>query len=301
MTHYRHSGMPEEEYFRLDALNSSLLKLMGRSPAHCRAAMVKTLHKESEALRMGRIIHAAVLEPERFASEYCETPRAELTGALNDLASYKVVAKDLGLKVGGSKADLKARILEIEPETQFADDVNQQLTAGREPLKPEQWEMVTGIAEAIEANPSARGSFSNGIAEETLVWIDQETGTRCKSRMDYYHEESGIVVDLKTCEDARIAAVTRDIVRYGYHKSAAHYLNGLKAANLPGDNFAWIFVEKTRPYAISAYFAAPDMLEQGTSDMRRHLNDYAQCKNSGVWPAYSLDFQTINLPEWAQE
>jgi exodeoxyribonuclease VIII len=298
----RYPGMPEARYFALDAINSSLLKIMGRSPAHCKSAIDGTApRRETEAQKVGRMIHCAALEPERFESAYCKSPvAADYQDALADLAGYKSAAKALGLKVAGSKADLKMRILEADPDAQFWDDLQERLIGDRSALKPEQWDMAGSIIESIRSNPSASNALSGGTAEESLVWRDDSTQLMCKSRMDYYREDLGIVVDIKTCEDARLDAVTRDINKYGYHKSAAHYLDGLQALGLPGDNFAWIFIEKSAPYAIGLYFASPEMLDRGRTDMREHLDEYATCKETGIWPGYSTTFETVYLPNWAQ-
>ena len=91
----------------LDAVNSSKLKLVGRSPAHCKAGEVAD-PKETEALRLGRLIHCAVLEPERLAEAYCVKPDpSQYPGALTSHESYKVQANLLGLKISGSKAVLE--------------------------------------------------------------------------------------------------------------------------------------------------------------------------------------------------
>ena len=297
----RYSGMPELEYFALPAVNSSKLKLVGRSPAHCKAGE-QADPKASEALRLGRLIHCAVLEPERLDEAYCQKPDPEqYPGALTDLASYKVKANLLGLKVSGTKAVLKERIKEVEPLTIFWDDFSGDVANGRQEFSAAHWEMQQRICAAIEDTPSAKAALTGGVAEETLVWEDAETGQMAKARMDFYREDIGVVIDLKTCDDARVSAVQKAIMRYGYHKSAAHYLNGLRALDLPCDGFAWIFVEKSAPHAIGLYFASPEMIYAGENDMRRYLATYAQCMKTDIWPSYCQDFQTIELPEWAQE
>jgi exodeoxyribonuclease VIII len=160
--------------------------------------------------------------------------------------------------------------------------------------------MAQSILDSIAVSQKASAALSGGSAEETLVWCDAVTGLLCKSRMDYYREDLGVVFDVKTTEDARPHAVERDVQKWGYHLSAAHYLNGCQARGLPGDNFAWIFIEKKPPYAIGLYFASPDLLLRGKMDMRGYLDSYAECLASDVWPAYSPDFQTIDQPAWAK-
>ena len=128
-----------------------------------------------------------------------------------------------------------------------------------------------------------------------------ETGQMAKARMDYLsggYRCRGRLENLRRRPTQRCA---ESIMKYGYHKSAAHYLNGLRALDMPADGFAWVFVEKQPPHAIGLYFASPEMIYAGENDMRRYLATYAQCMKTNIWPSYPGDFATIELPEWAQE
>lgn len=297
--HVFYSGMPEAEYFAVPALNSSLLKLMGRSPAHCRAAAEQG-SKETPALAAGKMIHCAVLEPDRLDAAYCLAPDpADYPDALTDHASYKEAAKALGLKVSGSKGDLKTRIQEAAPDTVFWEDFAPAAVGDRIPLSMDDAIMALQITRAIAASPRARKALSGGDAELSYFWRDRMTGLNCKARADYYREDLGLIVDVKTTQDARPEAVARDIHKYGYHISAAHYMSGLRELGQPCHGFAWVFVEKTAPYGIGLYFAGADMLSTGDRLATRYRREYADCQASGNWPGYSLEFQTIELPAWA--
>ena len=127
------------------------------------------------------------------------------------------------------------------------------------------------------------------------------TALRCKARLDYYREDLGVVFDVKTCEDARPAQVERDLVKWGYHLSAAHYLAGLRALGLPADNFAWIFVEKKPPYAIGLYMASPALLDQAGREWADLMARFARCRAANDWPGYPAAFMTIDLPVWARD
>jgi hypothetical protein len=301
----RFAGVPEADYFAHVGLNSSLLKLMGRSAAHCHASQFPADAPEkadTTAQLVGRMLHCAALEPGRFDQAYCPLPDpADHEGALTDLASFKKKAKALGLKVGGSKADLKARILEADATATFWEDLLPLLVGDRLTLKSADWQMGRSVVDAIHANPRASRPLAGGVAEETLVWQDPETHLLMKARMDYYRQDLGVIFDIKTTMDARPEAVSRDILKYGYHKSAAHYLAGCQALGLAAENFAWIFIEKEPPYAIGLYFCSPDLLHEGRVDMAQYARDYAACAQDNAWPGYSLDFQTIDLPAWARK
>ena len=183
----RYAGVPEGDYFALPALNASTLKHMGRSALHCKAEMTAADRPDTEAQKVGRLVHCAVLEPDRFAASYCQAPQAEdHPEALADHAAYKARAKELGLKVTGTKGDLKARILEADPEAVFWEDHAAQLVGEREPLKADHWFLAQSIIESIAANAKAAAALSKGAAEETLVWHDEPTGLLCKGRLDYY-------------------------------------------------------------------------------------------------------------------
>jgi hypothetical protein len=328
----RYSGVPDTDYFAAPAVNASTLKHMGRSALHCKAQMTRSGDRpDTEAQKVGRLVHCAVLEPERFAADYVREPTVEdFPEALVSAEDYKAKAKALDLKVGGSKDALKDRITEhlndqlaqfvadhqahldcltekqeanyksLQAGNLFFDDIVADQTHGKTPLKADHWYLAQAIIESLAANPKAAKALSGGVAEETLVWRDVLSGLLCKSRMDYYREDLGLIVDVKTTEDARPEAVARDIHKYGYHISAAHYLDGLQALDLPGgQSFAWVFVEKKPPHAIGLYFASEDMIERARELHREQLSDFARCKVSGIWPAYPGEFQTIDLPAWA--
>lgn len=295
-----YKGVPEDQYFALPAVNASTLKLLARSPAHCRARLDGlAVEVPTAAQLVGRALHAAVLEPDRFGRDFLCEPRAEDHDALVGLDDYKVAAKSLGLKVSGTKASLKSSILEADASVVFWEDRRAEIIGDRTVLKPNDWEMCESVMAAIQASPRASRALSGGEAELTLVWKDRATGLMCKARLDYYRDDLGVVLDLKSTLDARYSAVQRDVAKYDYHVSAAHYLNGLAALGLPCSSFGWVFVEKLAPYALGLFVADDDMLLRGREAVSMLLGRYAECKASGEWPAYSLDFQTLELPAWA--
>jgi len=60
-----------EEYDRLEGVNHSTLKLMGKSPAHYKAALDRK-SKSTPAMRFGSIVHGTLLEP--LLEHYVERP-----------------------------------------------------------------------------------------------------------------------------------------------------------------------------------------------------------------------------------
>src|SRR5574341_903199 len=61
--------MTREEYDRIDAVNWTTLKAMRASPKHYRYA-AEHATEDTAAMRDGRAVHTAVLEPDRFPLDY---------------------------------------------------------------------------------------------------------------------------------------------------------------------------------------------------------------------------------------
>lgn len=125
-------------------MNWSRLKVMARSPAHFRHALFSD-RADTDAFRLGRCAHLAVLEPEKFAAE-C---------AIWD---------------GGRRAGK-------------AWDAFVEANHGRELLKEEEAAFCRAIQSAVREDPHAAPYLASGAAEATvLAALD---GVDCKSRMDW--------------------------------------------------------------------------------------------------------------------
>jgi hypothetical protein len=104
-----------------------------------------------------------------------------------------------------------------------------------------------------------------GKAETTHMWTDASTGLECKCRPDWLTDDGSIVVDLKTTKDASPRGFKQSVANYRYHVQAAWYLHGLEqATGKRPDQFIFICVESTAPYAVAVYAADAEMIERGT-------------------------------------
>ena len=172
--------------------------------------------------------------------------------------------------------------------------------AGRTVLKAEQAELVHGMADAIAANPFAKAALSYGLAEPTLAWRDAETGVWCRARPDFLPSARTHIPDLKTAIDGSPDGFARAIANYGYHQSAAHYLDGIEAVfgERPA-TFFFVVVEKEAPFAVSLYQLPEEDIERGRVLNRAALRRFAECLTSGQWPGYATDVRPVRLPAWA--
>lgn len=168
------------------------------------------------------------------------------------------------------------------------------LANGKQPLLSKEWAQVKSMRDAVMSHPVARAAFTGHRAEASVFW--EEDGLDLKCRPDAW--KPGLLVDLKTARDANPNEFGKTAHEYGYHQSAAHYIDGVKAAMGEELPFHFVLVEKTAPYLVSVVELDIEAINIG-----RQLNDrakriYRECVESGTWPGYPAA-ELISLPMWA--
>lgn len=216
---------------------------------------------------LGTAIHAAVLEPEVFASVYLPMPK-------------------LDRRTKDGKALYEA--LQIEAAEK-----------GKLLIGADDFTACQSIAEVVRSHPAAKVLFAQGMAEQSIYWTDEETGVLCKCRPDWLGK---VCLDVKSTDDASPDGFRRSILKWNYHTQAAWYLDGIEAAtgNRPGA-FVFAAFEKKAPYAAAFYYADDAMIEAGRAQYRKALRTYADCVARNEWPGYSNQIEMISLPVWAQQ
>lgn len=256
--------VPAEIYHGWAAVSNSWLSQLRRSPAHLRHCLDHGFG-ESEAKTIGTAVHAATLEPHKFAELYAIGPDVKL--------NTKEGKEQWG------------QFVEANP--------------GKAHLRGEVGAAVLGMREAILAHPKARQLLeATGLTEVSAVWNDAETGLRCKMRADRLLADAAIIWDLKTTSDASPEAFARDAGKFGYYRQSAFYLHGI-AGFCPCDLFLHIVVESKPPYAVGVYAICDSDIELGWRHCQRLLQKYAECQQRREWPGYCDGIRTISLPAWA--
>jgi exodeoxyribonuclease VIII len=117
--------------------------------------------------------------------------------------------------------------------------------------------------------------------------------------MDWLTPE-GVIVDLKTCEDASPVGFARSVAKFRYHVQAAFYQQGLNEHNITGfEKFIFIAVEKSAPFNIGIYKLDYEAIEQGELEIARNLETYRICKETNRWGGYATEVQKLSLPKYA--
>lgn len=172
--------------------------------------------------------------------------------------------------------------------------------AGKTVITTDDAEQVMAMGRAVMRHPAAAMLLGlPGKAETTHMWTDAATGLECKCRPDWLTDDGSIVVDLKTTKDASPRGFKQSIANFSYQKQAAWYLHGVQqATGKRPDQFIFICVESSAPYACAVYAADAEMIERGHDQAMRDLAKLAVCKAADHWPSYSDQIETISLPGW---
>jgi hypothetical protein len=263
-------GLTFDEYRARPGLSISQLKIMQRSPKHYRYAL--THPKDSEPFALGKAAHSAVLEPERFESEFVAWSRRTSSGNM---------APRNGKHWKAFQAEASGRTIITEEQYQFAVD----------------------IAQSIRSEPDAMKYLRTGAAEVSMFW--QFMHHQCRGRVDWLHDsdEFGVVlVGLKTTQDCRHHQFSKQAKRLGYDLQWAYYYDGWKSiSGCAPDRVVEICVETKPPHAVGVYTVPDEVLQRGCEQYMELLDLLDECERSGMWPGPNPAEQVITLPTWGDE
>lgn len=244
-----YEDIPFNDYKAIDAVNNSRLSRLNKCPAN---ALVE--QEETPSLALGRAVHTLVLEgDDKFLEEFA-------------------IAPECNKRTNEGKAILAAF---------QGKNLNKSI------LDRDDFTVAKDIREAVLTHPFAKKILSEGKPELTIIWDDEETGLKCKGRIDWMPGNNGVLVDLKTTRDASPEKFTRSCIDYGYAKQAGMYIDGImKATGEVFDSFIFIAVETEPPYRTEVYVMDMRFIEWGYMQYRRLLNLEAKCRKEGFYPHY---------------
>ena len=254
---------PEHVYRVAPALNWSLLKTISKSPLHFRHRRDNP-RPDSPTFRVGRAVHAAILEPERFEREW--------------------------VVYAGRRAG--------KAWTSFFEEHE-----SCEILNATEYDTVVAMASAVRSRPDLAAVLEDGLAEVSLLWHERFRGYDLifKARADWiYHDgDSWVVLDLKTTRDVEARSFGRDAARLMYHGQLAHYAEGL-SVTLGGApvRAELLVVETEAPHDCGLYRLDDVALQCGRARREQLLSRYAACVQSGEWPGQLPEPGYLLLPTW---
>lgn len=255
-----------EAYGSWDAASQSRLSRLVPpwTPAHCLAYML-TPQTRTPALVLGEALHTAILEPDRFGSEYLRAIEGD----------------------GRTKAIKDAR------DRQRADN------PGAAIISAADYETTIAVRDSVWRHPAARALLERVTDRElSLCWQDDGSGELCKGRLDAIAPDIETIIDIKSTRNASRDAFAGSVRQYGYHRQGAMYLNGSSRFVGVGPRFAnYVFIafEKVPPFAVAVYRLSEASIIAGATELATTLALYAKCRRENHWPAYSDEIEDIDI------
>ena len=259
-----HLDISNTDYHASAGLSSSTLKLSLESMYKYKLSIDGELpFKQTPTMALGTAVHAYTLEPENFHNEIAIRP-----------------------ELGYSKVD---KILMSDFE-----EANQ----GKVFITKDQAIMARAMSDNILRHPEVGQIMRNSVCEQSGFYTDKHTGMSCKYRPDIRNKH--FIADIKSTVSIHPSKFSSTIDKFGYHVSAAHYLEGDKT--LHGTNheqFIFIAVENKYPFEVAVYTLGAKSLERGYELRARGLNSIQLAKETGHYPMINGGMaQNIEIPNW---
>lgn len=268
-----YEGVEFEEYLSWPYISNSKLSAAERSMAHFRLG--KAI-EETEAMRLGTLVHAGKLEPLALMQRYVVMPDIAARLRKPDGSQYEKPR---------ATAAYRAEVKEFEAQH-----------PGKVILEQDDYDTMLGVVTALANHHRARLYLdAPGPIEVAIVWDDPETGIRLKGRLDKLARRDRRIADLKTSFDP--AEFATHIARRGYHRQGALYVDGMQVLTGEQYQFCLVAAETKPPFGVRAAPLSDDSIETGRSEYRGLLRQIAECLTSQEWPAYD-DPEEWVLPAW---
>lgn len=265
-----HFEATNEEYHASPGVSHSMLEKFIEDPQWYQGLFVTKdiARQETTPLSFGSLVEAYLLEPENVV----EIPA-------------EVLSKS-GSKAGNAWKDFDAE------------------NAGKQLVKQDQMSILRRIQMNVNEHRMARKALLEGDREiqQSYRWTDEKTGLLLRCRLDVGKPK--VIVDLKTAASIKPLDFVRASLRFGYHRQAQMYREGVAALTGETLPFVFVVVKNTAPWSVRTFdFHTEEEVWLHSAQLE---NDYylgllAKCYESGVWcePNHG-DLNSLWYPTWAK-
>jgi len=234
-------------YNDTEYISNSMLNNISVSPEYFRFRQDNP-QSATPAMKLGSAIHMDILQPQEFLKHYAISPKF-----------------DKRTKKG------KEDYAEFSKEHMFKTVISES-----------DYELITEITLRVFNDKTIKTLLQQGEPEKIIQWHNEHYNLNCKGMLDYHRD--GMIIDLKTTQDASYNGFMRSVRKYKYHKQAAYYMDAVKAYR-----FIIIAVEKTPPFSINIFEMGDDMIDEGRDMYNHELEVYKYCEENDYWPGAGFD------------
>lgn len=252
----------EKYHAQKEFLSASTIKTLLKNPYE----FLHPIRKESSAFSVGSAVHSLILEPHKFETEFAVAPVVDKRTKDGKETWYKFEAQNKGKTL----------------------------------LSDTEHTLSKSMSEAVLSTPEIKILLQNGVAESS--YFSEINDVKVKCRPDYYREDLGLIIDVKTVQDASPDAFIKDVANFGYYIQASFYMDVLKSSNLPANKFLFLVIEKKEPYMVGLYELDLVSLEFGRAEYLRAFDIFADIDKYKL-PIYKDTkdesvVQTLTLPNY---
>ena len=249
-----------EEYHAHPALSSSDIKAVASKSL---AHWRGAVRKESTAFDLGTAVHALLLEPEK---------------------------------------DLVACGPETRRGKAWTEAYAEATEAGKVLLTESDFDLATSMAAACLKNHAANYFLTHAdmLAEKSFFAEDPEIGLQLKTRPDGLFVEQGIIIDIKSCQDASPAGFGKAVRNFGYDIQAAFYMHVLRLCKVPVSQMIFICIEKDKPHVTACHELSEMYIRHAHNRMIDTLHTIKHAMDTDEFVTLWPDINTIHLPSWME-
>jgi len=272
-------GVSWEKYAAWNCFSKSMVSSALKSGAH----LDHYIHgeRQTKSMALGSLVDTLVLEPEFYDERYVMQPgtyETEKTTGRGDKKVTETIEKPWNLNSKTCKA--------------MAEEI---AATGKEIVSESDLEKASILRDALMASPEAALAITEGEKQVSFVWVDEDTGVKCKGRADLVNATT--IDDLKTSIDASPEGFRRTIGKFLYYVQAGVYTAAwLQLTEIPKD-FRFIVAETGDVPAVALYELDSVSMVAGVLMFRRALMNVARWLDTGV-EGYSPWWEPIEAPKW---
>ena len=252
--------MTNSEYHARAEISKSDLSLLANETPYALKMKKDGLYKNeaSASLNLGSAVHKLVLEPYDFEKEFAVEPTC-----------------DKRTKNG------KAKYEAFENENQ-----------GKIILKADEFEKAKAISESILQMKQTAKFLKDGTAEQS--YFSELCGIKVKCRPDFYNENLGLLIDLKTTSNPKKYEFTKSVANFAYDMQVAFYTDILESLGKKVNSTLIIAVKNKEPYSVAFYEIKKNSnaFLSGREYYQKLLKIWRECVEKNEYP--NFEYTTEN-------
>lgn len=281
-------------------LSYSSLKHFNNSPLHFLQYLTAP-KKSSIQMFLGDVVDCLLLTPDDFETKFITVPdnlpkrptSAQLT------AKYRIIgSKEFDAAKDRDVADREQRWVDFETSC-----------VGKRIIPSNIMERANRMVESVK-NYAPAVDLLNKLTstQRTVYFTDPETKLNCIVKMDGCGD--GLVVDLKSTNDAEPDKYTRTAFDFDYHIQCGISLMAMQSEFFISQykvDFFHIIVESVEPFAVDVRKADDNYKRVGVGEVKRLLQEVIYCRDNNLWRT-AWDFKrffdkvgNLSLPSYAHK